>query len=166
MEGGAGESRFELAFEPKAGLVPRVRQFVSAFYGQSLGDPDATSRVTVAAHELLDNAVKYANRSLARICIVIERGADDARTLTIETQNCTAVENLDAVRQTLDELATSTDPMSSYQRLFERSILRTTGSGLGLGRVHAEADMTLSYEIKHDEITIRAKTRLVSGAVQ
>jgi two-component sensor histidine kinase len=153
-------ARLEIEFAPHLGLVAQVRQFVSTFYVQCLGDPEASSRIAVAAHELLENAVKYASHHLARIRIVVERGEDGARTVTIETRNHAKPEDLLTARAALDELATSTDAMSCYLKLLDRSAKRAVGSGLGLGRVRAEADMTLSYEIQQDELTIRAQARL------
>jgi two-component sensor histidine kinase len=153
-------ARLEIEFAPQLGLVTQVRQFVSTFYLQCLGDPEASSRIAVAAHELLENAVKYASHRLARIRIVVERGEDGARTVTIETQNHATPDNLRAASEALDELATSTDAMTCYLKLLDRSAKRAVGSGLGLGRVRAEADMTLSYQIQHDELTVRAHARL------
>jgi len=160
-----GHSRLEFAFSPSLSLISRVRRFVSDFYDECLGDPESTSRIAMASHELLENAVKYASHHLARICIVVEREEGGGRIVTIETKNRTVPENLAAVRSTLDDLALSDDAMASYLKLLELSAKRTTGSGLGLGRVYAEADMKLSYEIQRDELTIRAQARL-SGSAQ
>jgi len=159
-------ARFEIEFAPHLGLVTQVRQFVSTFYVQCLGDPEASSRIAVAAHELLENAVKYASHDHARIRILVERDQDGVHTVTIETRNHAAGENLRAVREALDELARGSDAMKSYLQMLERSARRTSGSGLGLGRVRAEADMTLSYEIRRDELTIRAQARLEPGAAK
>jgi anti-sigma regulatory factor (Ser/Thr protein kinase) len=165
-EEGDGRSMLELAFSPSLRLIGRVRRFVSDFYEECLGDPEATSRIAVACHELLENAVKYASHRVARIRILVEREEGGASFVTIETHNRTLPENLEAVRSTLDDLALSSDAMAAYQILLERSWRRTTGSGLGLGRVYAEADMKLSYEVLQDELTIRAQARLEGRAVQ
>jgi anti-sigma regulatory factor (Ser/Thr protein kinase) len=162
----AGSSLLELAFSPSLGLIGRVRHFVSDFYEESLGDPDATSRIAMASHELLENAITYASHRLAHIRIVVEREEGGGASVTIETRNRTFPANLDTVRATLDELALSDDAMDAYQALLERSFRRGAGSGLGLGRVYAEADMKLSYEITGDEITIRAQARLDAMGVQ
>src|SRR5215217_7663315 len=53
------DARFELAFSPNMRLIAVVRRFVSEFYNQVLSDPETTSRLTLASHELLENAVKY-----------------------------------------------------------------------------------------------------------
>jgi two-component sensor histidine kinase len=153
--------RLEIEFAPNLALVTQVRQFVGAFYGHCLGDPEATSRIAVAAHELLENAVKYASHRQVRIRISLERGEDGAQMVTIETGNHATVEDLRAAREALDELAMGgADSMTSYLKLLDRSAKRTSGSGLGLGRVRAEADMTLSYEIRQDELIVRAQARL------
>ena len=52
----------ELSFEKRPELVSIVRRFVSDFYDRTLADPDATSRVALATHELLENAVEESLR--------------------------------------------------------------------------------------------------------
>lgn len=50
---------FELDFKPNVQLVSVVRRCVTELYQRFLDDPDGTSRVALATHELLENAVEY-----------------------------------------------------------------------------------------------------------
>jgi hypothetical protein len=42
----------------------------------------------------------------------------------------------------------------------KRAATRTEGSGLGLGRIRAEADMAIEYAIDGEELTIDARTTI------
>jgi hypothetical protein len=154
-------ARFELAFSPNMRLVATVRRFVNEFYSEVLGDPETTSRLTVASHELLENAVKYAADGSTSIHIDVRPVEGDASTVvTIDTRNRTDAKHVAALRAIIDELSNATDPMAFYQTLMKRSARRPDGSGLGLGRIHAEADMSLTCEIAGDAVTLRAQARI------
>ena len=50
--------------------------------------------------------------------------------------------------------------MALYDRMIARSTTRSFGSGLGLARIRAEAEMNLSYSLRGDEVTITAEARV------
>jgi anti-sigma regulatory factor (Ser/Thr protein kinase) len=157
--GARPDAMFELKFSPNLRLITTVRRFVSEFYMEVLGDADATSRLTVATHELLENAVKYSSDGHTSVTIAVTCGA--AETLvTIDTENLAGEANRAALRETLSELERSASPMDFYQMLMRRSAKRTEGSGLGLGRIHAEADMSISCQIDGETVVLRAQTRV------
>src|SRR5258706_15726760 len=98
------DARFELAFSPNMRLIAVVRRFVSDFYSEVLSDAEITSRLTVASHELLENAVKYSFDG--NTCIQIEVRKDDdgqGTVVTIDTRNRTDPKNLVALRTLIDE---------------------------------------------------------------
>jgi len=78
--------------------------------------------------------------------------------------NRAAARDVDGVRVALDELRAARDPEQHYQVLMRRSVHRTDGSGLGLGRVRAESGMDVSYEIHEDEVHVRASVRFTPEA--
>jgi hypothetical protein len=62
------------------------------------------------------------------------------------------------VRLALDEVVGAEDPLTMYNRLVRRAAKRTDGgSGLGLGRIRAEADLALSYAIDGDTVAVTAE---------
>jgi anti-sigma regulatory factor (Ser/Thr protein kinase) len=153
-----GEAFFELSFSPNATLVSTVRRFVTEFYVQVLGDEEITSRLAVATHELLDNAVRYSidGHSSIRLAVAPE---GSMLNVTIDTRNRTTEANVQTIRTSIDEMMAASDPASHYQMLMRRSAKRTDGSGLGLGRIRAETDMGMSYRVEGDMLHIRAEAR-------
>ncbi|HVH47575.1 MAG TPA: hypothetical protein VM925_34805, partial [Labilithrix sp.] len=62
--------------------------------------------------------------------------------------------------QFFDEMSMSTSRDAFYQTLLHRTMKRTEGSGLGLGRIHAEAEMDLSYQFEGDYVYLRAEANI------
>jgi hypothetical protein len=146
---------FELTFRPNVELISVVRRFVSSFYERILSDPDATSRLALATHELLENATKYSTDGETTIRIEVTATCAAIR---IRIWNRTAGEHISVLRACFAEMLQFSDPFMYYQRLMERSAKRKEGSGLGLARLRAEADMELSCEIDDDRVCIVADT--------
>jgi hypothetical protein len=57
----------------------------------------------------------------------------------------------------------SRDPLAYYQVLMRRTAKQAEGSGLGLGRVLAEADMALTYQFEDGMLAIEATTSRPGG---
>lgn len=149
---------FHLAFRPNIKLVTTVRRFTSDFYRRVLVDEELTSRLAVATHEMLENAVAYANDDETEIRIEVT-GSE----LCVRTWNRAAPDRIEAIKAGIDRVMAADDPEEYYQQQMMIAAKRTDGSGLGLARVRNEAEMTLSYEIEHDKVCIRAVTEIVGG---
>lgn len=148
---------FELRFEPTVALVATIRRFVSEFYGELLGNRDVADNLGMATHEMLENATAYSNDRKSEMTIAARH--DGVRVeITIQTKNRATPERLAKVRKALDEVVTATDPEALYMTLVHRAAKRRDGgSGLGLGRIRAEADMALEYVIAGDMLTVTAQ---------
>ncbi len=148
-------AHFELSFSPNVSLVSTVRRFVGEFYAQILLDGDATSQLAIATHELLDNAVLYSRDGNTTIRIGVLK-QDKSIRVTIQTRNRASTDNIAVVRKNLDVIASAADPNQLYQELMRETAKRLDGSGLGLARVRAESEMSLSYEIRDDVVHLKA----------
>jgi|SRR4051812_13332376 hypothetical protein len=149
----------ELSFERKPELVSIVRRFVSDFYDRTLGDPDATSRVALATHELLENAVKYSRDGRAKVRIELS-GAGARVRVRIRTKNRGTPEDAEHIRSAIAEM-TSMDANVYYLKLMRKNASRRDGSGLGLARIHAEAEMAMSVSCgKNGIITVSAEAEV------
>ena len=148
---------FEMSFSPNVALVSTVRRFVMEFYAQLLSDPEATSRLAVSTHELLENAVRYSFDGKTDVRVGLSR--DDGM-VTIDTRNRADPANIAAMRRAIDELSSAPDPSAYYQSLMRRNAKRTDGSGLGLARVWAESEMPVTYRVEDDHVFLRAIARI------
>src|SRR5262245_10089429 len=92
---------FELRFRPNIELVSVVRRFVTDFYERFLSDPEGTSRVALATHEMLENAVKYSKDGETRIRIDVER---DLGRIKIGLRNRAEPHHAKAIREILDDV--------------------------------------------------------------
>src|SRR5579859_3323161 len=143
----------ELSFSPTVKLVTTVRRFVENFYSEVLGDADVTARLTLATHELLENAVRYSLDGHTSIRISVERTAGNVQ-VSIETKNRAPSAHIQTLKVILDEIARATDPEGHYQEMMRRSSLQAEGSGLGLGRIRAESGMEMSYRVEGDVVSL------------
>ncbi|MRG97706.1 hypothetical protein [Polyangium spumosum] len=148
---------FELSFQPNVELISIVRRFVSDFYDRMIEDRDTVSRMALATHELLENAVKYASDGATFLSITFEPG-ETTSTVSIRLVNRADAEHIAAVAAIFEEMSRHDDPFSHYQVAMARSAKRKVGSGLGLVRVRAEGEMTMSHTIEDDRVTILAQT--------
>jgi hypothetical protein len=133
-----------MSFCPSLELVSVVRRFVGAFYERVLTDRELASRVALAAHELLENAVKYSVDGETSIRMDV---ADNGN-IVIRTRNRAHAEHARVLQARLDALKASRDPDAFYQSLFRSSVaIPDQRGGLGLGRVASEAEMDLSMSM-------------------
>jgi hypothetical protein len=159
MADASDDAYFELSFSPTATLVGTVRRFVGDFYARILDDAEVTSRLAVATHELLENAVRYSNDGTTTIRVGVKRSGDDMR-IRIETRNRAAASNVEILRGVLEEITRAEDADQLYQAMMRRSAKRVDGSGLGLGRVCAESGMALTYRIDEDMVYLQASAHV------
>jgi hypothetical protein len=151
----------DLRFSPGVDLVSVVRRFVLHFCRQAVDDSRLVSRTAVAAHELLENVVRYAATEEARIWVGLKSGAQGG-VITIRTWNRASAERVATVASLIDAMTAAADPSEYYRALMIRSA-KSSGSGLGLGRVFAETDMTLSHSVDGDLLMIQAVSERKEG---
>lgn len=149
---------FELAFKPNVELVSVVRRFVSQFYDRVAFDAETVSRVALATHELLENAVKY-SRSRETILRVEVVPDVTPPAVMVRTWNHAEPKHRENLRRTVTALRGATDPNAHYLAMMRAASKRTEGSELGLARIVAEAEMTIRLEESdEDRVGISAST--------
>jgi len=153
---------FELTFRPNVALVSVVRRFVTEFYERALRDPDGTSRLALATHELLENAVKYSRDGETTIRIAVDQQRTPHQ-VTIALRNRAEPANIAAIREILDGIRRADNAFEYYQRLLVARAKTRDAGGLGLARIAAEGEMTVQYRIEGDVVVIEAVTE-VAGA--
>jgi hypothetical protein len=146
-----------LEFHPDRSFIVMTTTFVEQFYGRVLADPDATSRIVLTIHELLENIAKYSTDGLSQLGVRM-MNRDGQPYVQIRTRNASPPDRLRELQRMLDEIRQSHDPMALYRRLVMQTISQPEGSGLGLARIRAEAQMDLDYAVRGNEVTILAQT--------
>jgi hypothetical protein len=154
---------FELSFRPNVALVSVIRRFVLEFYQRFLGDADATSRVALATHELLENAVKFSTDGATTIRIEVHQDKNP-HVVDIELRNRAEPANVAAMRDILDGVASAPDALAFYQQLLvKRAKVSGKSGGLGLARICAEGEMHLSHRIVDGDVTVIQARTSVGG---
>lgn len=136
-------------------IVSPTRRLVEAKLAPALDDEDAVFRVAMTAHELLENAAKYASDGKARLEVDISPRGDDAIVRVVVTNNSTQ-EHIDHLGICYAEMNAETDAMAHYFALMRRNAKAGSLSRLGLARVRAEGEMDIEVDIKGEEVKIVA----------
>jgi hypothetical protein len=146
-----GTAYCRLVCRPSADLISVIRHFVSNFFDQLLEDNDVAQRAALATHELLENAVKYSSDGEA--VLVLELSPD--KEVHARISNRASNDHIQVLKQAFEEMGDD-DPATYYVKLMRKNKHRTDGSGLGLARIQAEADMKLTLEVAGDSVTLDA----------
>ncbi len=134
-------------------MVSIVRRFVEESFEKLVGDPDAVFRVSLAVHELLENAAKYSVGNKTGLSVYCE-STGHAASVTLTNQ--TTPEHIERLRACIAEIQDSAEPSLLYQTLMRRTFGIQEESGLGLARIRAEGELDLSLEIEGSTVTIVA----------
>jgi hypothetical protein len=121
-----------------------------------LADADGLSRLLLAAHELLENIVKYSVGEAAEFHLLLETKATGL-VIRLRTKNRAAPERMADAQWRLDALANAGDPVAHYDELIRESARRRDVSGLGLARIPAESEMQLRYATDKDWLILTAE---------
>jgi hypothetical protein len=150
--------------EPQSLELPsKVRAVLSTLCGEVLAG-DEMDRVAMVAHELLENVVKYSIDGTRSLDVVVRReprsgsvaDGDDQGIVRIETRNLAIDRHREGVVQLIERLQAAESACDVYDELI-LSCPERDESGLGLARIPAEADMTLSCSSEGLRITIAAE---------
>ena len=144
-------------FYPAPPQIPLLRRFVIDFYTKLAIDAELVSRLALTTHEMLENAMKYSLDGMARLEIDVEH--DGTPSFTVRTINKSTASNIEHLTRQFAEMSDYTDSWQFYRLTMERTAWRLDGSGLGLARLWAEADMTLSLRLDGEIVEIRANSK-------
>lgn len=145
-----------LSFQPLAEQIASLRGAVSDLCAPHVAEADELSRVLLAAHELLENIVKYSSGGLAEFHFSLESAEGGLRAL-LRTKNRAEPERLSDTERRFDALAKAPDPVTHYDEMIRESASRRDGSGLGLARILAESEMALQHRVEDGILIITAQ---------
>jgi len=149
---------FELLFRPSVNLIHVVRCFVADFYDKVVVEVDASQRLALATHELLDNASKYSCDGDVALFVECD---PPAGAVSVRTLNRASAAQIVLVEQTFAAMSRAPDATSFYMEAMRQTAAKATGSGgLGLARIWAESEMPLRLSISGDRVEINAVGKL------
>jgi hypothetical protein len=157
--------QLELHLDSNPRLVSVVRRFIEDALEKVIDDDqDLVRRLSMTAHELVENGIKHAlcDPTVMRISLEQRPGAVRAR---IATTNQASVENVDRLRAAVAEIIRT--GASDLPRLYESHLRRRepTGSGgIGLVRIRVEAEMSVDCEVTGSMVTVIASALMRSRA--
>jgi hypothetical protein len=153
VSGACAAIRFD--YRPRVRLIASTRALVTDLCEQVFDDADATSRVAMAAHELMENVAKYSSGGEGSVAVELSQRNGESY-VQVSTKNRASAEQRATLQQLIGELRGAHDPVAYYDSVIVKS-LRSKGSGLGLARIRAEGKMDVDLSIDGDEVTISAQ---------
>ena len=143
----------ELRFGPRWTYISCVRRFVASFFMIGLSDKQRAEQISMAASELLENAVKYASEEEGYLKISIAKGANE---VDVCVKNRAEAQHINTLRREL-ALIHAGEPERVYLRKMEEAAMTEGQSRLGLARILFEAGAKLHLEVNDDgEVSIHA----------
>jgi len=141
---------FDLRLLPRWEIVGELRRLVNRALERLSVDADAAYAASLAAHELVENALKYGQGDV-RLTVLVDRGERRVRGVTVENRATRG--DVVRLKRALKELQAAPDLMAAYvDRMSQGGF-----GGLGLARVAAEAEMTLSCTARANRVAVRAR---------
>ncbi len=156
----AGSEHFATVFvHLNLKTLPHVRRFVRGFVeSNGRDDPDFVSGLVVAVHELLENAVRYSTDSTTSLEVKLD--LCHSHHVVLITRNQATRESAARVRGQISRLQGG-EPAKVYQEMLHESAKSAEQSGLGLARIVAECQMSLSSAYDESgELSIEAISNL------
>ncbi|HXT96200.1 MAG TPA: hypothetical protein VN853_07860 [Polyangia bacterium] len=136
-------------------IVSPTRRLLESKLAPVLDDEDAVFRVAMTAHELLENAAKYASDGKARLEVEVSPRGDDAVVRVVVT-NTSTQEHIDNLGACYAEMNAESDAMAHYFTLMRRNARVGAVSRLGLARVRAEGEMEIEVDINGPTVKVVA----------
>jgi len=136
-------------------MVSPTRRIIEAKLGPVLEDEDAIFRVAMTAHELLENAAKYASDGKARLELSVTPRDEGAIVRVIVTNNSTQ-EHIAELGACYAEMNAAKDAMAHYFSLMRLNAKAGALSRLGLARVRAEGEMEIEVDVVGERVKVVA----------
>lgn len=142
----------EMRFGPRWTYISCVRKFVASFFMIGLADKERAEQISMAASELLENAVKYASEDESYLKISIARQSNE---VDVCVKNKAESQHINTLRREL-ALISAGQPEQIYLRKMEEAAMTEGQSRLGLARILYEANARLRLDVNDGEVSIHA----------
>lgn len=157
--------RIELRVAAQWSRIESVRTAVGLCVGLVYADENMCRSISMAAAELMENAIKYGRADENRVTLAV---TDEDDEVVVEVTNHVDGEAAHArVAARLAWIASFATPNDAYQAAILAMPSEdgpVTSSGLGLARIAHEGGCRLSMATRGDELTLRAHHPLLVAA--
>jgi len=147
----------EIIFGPRWTYIATVRLFLQKFLAITLADNKKADVISIAASELLENAVKYASAEGTKISV------DHLKTenkLILIVENFSDPEHVKVLRDQL-EFVNEGSPEEMYLKKMQDAAMRSDGaSQLGFARIRYETNALIHCTVKDDLVQIKCEIPL------
>lgn len=145
--------QLELNFLPTVQVITLVRRSVMSLY-ESFLDKDASGRIGLATHEMLENVLRHS--VTGETTLQIRADKPNGR-VTIETRNRASEANIAEIKARASSMG-DRDPIAYYTETMLECADSEKEGGLGLARICAEAGMKLDVRTEGDCVCVVATT--------
>ena len=142
----------ELRFGPRWTYISSVRKFLASFFLIGLSDKERAEQISMAASELLENAIKYSSEESSHLKIEVTRCGGE---IDVAVENPAEPQQINVLRREF-ALINSADPEEAYLKRMEEAARGVGQSRLGLIRIRYEAGAQLRLETGDRVVTVHA----------
>jgi len=147
-----GDDHVELRFGPRWTYISCVRKFLSSFFLIGLSDKERAEQISMAASELLENAIKYSSEESSHLRVAVAR-RDGVIDLVVE--NPAEPDQINVLRREF-ALISAAEPEEIYLKRMEEAAKAGGQSRLGLIRIRYEAGARLQLVAGERSVAIHA----------
>ena len=142
----------EIRLEPRWTYISCVRKFVANLFLIGLADKERAEQISMAASELLENAVKYSSEEDGGLRLKISRTGG---LIDLLVENPAEAHQINVLRREF-ALINAGEPEETYLKRMEEASRTAGQSRLGLIRVRFEAGARLQLEVADRTVAIHA----------
>ena len=142
----------ELRFGPRWTYISSVRRFLASFFLIGLSDRERAEQISMAASELLENAIKYTSEDGSQLRVEVQRQGGQ---IDLMVQNPADPQQINVLRREF-ALVNAGEPEDGYLRRMEEAAKGGGQSRLGLIRIRYEAGAILRLETNERTVSIHA----------
>ncbi len=141
----------KLKFGPRWKYIACARAFIQNFLAISIEDKVKADKIAMAASELLENAVKYANSDTTNIFVNVDPHDEKIK---VEVKNIASDQKIKELNEIFNKLKEGTT-LEVYVAMMKAAAIRQDGkSQLGLARIQYETGGELKLNIDGNNVTL------------
>ena len=152
MPDSRAEDHVVMHFGPRWTYISCVRRFLSSFFLIGLSDKERAEQISMAASELLENAIKYSSEESSHLKVEVVR-RDGAIDLVVE--NPAEPDQINVLRREF-AIISAADPESIYLKRMEEAAKSGGQSRLGLIRIRYETGARLQLVVGERNVAVHA----------